>query len=134
MAEALAQAALHDSYLLPFLLGAEEAAAKTRSQSSTKLPDLYEAIRNDEKLGTSARWSDPNKLRDGVLQRAPDEMISYASRWTVDTTKLENKTAEMVSAIGKLSILLDLKMVLTSKSSTPRQRNAQINRSSSTSI
>jgi hypothetical protein len=45
----------------------------------------------------AAEWEDGNKIRDGILVRAPDEMISYAKQWTVEPGQLEQKTAEMIN-------------------------------------
>ncbi|TAQ87243.1 hypothetical protein B7494_g4436 [Chlorociboria aeruginascens] len=95
IAEALAQAAVHSTWIGDFLLPAEKAARK----SSTKtLPQLFDEIRSDEKLLTSPQWEDGNKIRDGILKRAPQEMISYASQWVVGKEELEKKTAEMINA------------------------------------
>lgn len=105
VAEALAQAALHDSYLEPYLLKSEEAARNTKDGPSTSMVELIEQVRADAKLSGSAHWEDGNKLRDGVLQRASREMISYASRWKADADELERKTAEMINAVGELRLL-----------------------------
>lgn len=95
IAEALAQAATHDSWTGDYLLRVEKAST---SPSTKTLPQLLDEIRADKKLSTAAWWSDPNKLRDGTLGRAADEMIRYASQWTVSPGELEKKTAEMTNA------------------------------------
>lgn len=48
----------------------------------------------------SAIYCSGNKVRDGTLARAPDEMIKYASQWKVGLDELEAKTAEMTNAAG----------------------------------
>ena len=45
----------------------------------------------------AAHWEDGNKIRDGLLVRAPEEMIKYASSWTVSEGDLEKKTVEMIN-------------------------------------
>jgi hypothetical protein len=35
------------------------------------------------------------------LKRAPEEMIKYASQYSVQESELEEKTAEMINAAGK---------------------------------
>jgi len=55
-------------------------------------------IRADKKLSNAAHWDDENKVRDGVMVRAPDEMIKYASQFKVEPDELEEKAAEMVNA------------------------------------
>lgn len=43
--------------------------------------------------------SDGNKIRDGILKRAPQEMIHHASKYHVPLDQLSQKTAEMMDAI-----------------------------------
>lgn len=94
--EALAQAATHDNWLARFLLPAEE-KAKTSTKSKSLVQLIHEAQQN-EKLRSAPNWNDANKVRDGVLARAPDEMLELASQWTVKPEELEQKTAEMIGA------------------------------------
>jgi len=103
VAEAFAQAAAHDNWMSPFLLGAEKAAAS--SSDSTSLVVLLDEIRANQKLSTSAHWDDGNKIRDGILARAPDEMIKYASQFRVKEQELEAKTAEMTNAASKCNVV-----------------------------
>lgn len=49
-------------------------------------------------MSTAAEWKDGNKIRDGILVRAPDEMIKYASQWTAAPETLEDKTVEMMAS------------------------------------
>ena len=135
IAEALAQAALHDNYLLPYFSAAEEAARKFTSASSTSMLRLVDAVSKDEIVSVSAHWEDGNKLRDGVLHRAPDEMVKYASLWAVEPEleQLRYKTAEMVDAVGKCLALPSLAAALMRKSSSPRRHSIPRSPSSSTS-
>ena len=97
IAEALAQAAIHDNWVKKFLVGAEE-AAKTSHGQGKSMVELIHEIRANKKLVDSPHWEDPNKVRDGIFKRAPDEMIALASQWTVKPEDLEKKTAEMINA------------------------------------
>lgn len=99
VAEALAEAAAHDTWLGNLLHPAEKAART--SKSSKSLVELLDEIRADKKLSTAARWDDGNKIRDGVLARAPEEMLKYASQWKVSPEDLEEKTAEMTNACSE---------------------------------
>lgn len=65
--------------------------------------ELLDEIRADKKLSTAAHWEDSNKVRDGILARAPDEMIAIGSQWKVGPGALIEKTAEMTNAAGKQS-------------------------------
>lgn len=54
IAEALAEAAVHDNWLKPFFIGAEKSAKET--QDSKSLSQLVEDVNADEKLKASAKW------------------------------------------------------------------------------
>ncbi|KAK0720028.1 HypA protein [Lasiosphaeris hirsuta] len=96
VAEALAQTAVHGIDIRGFLVEAERAAGEGPGGGS--IVDLFEAIRGDEKLGGVVRNEDGNKIRDGVLKRARDEILSLAARVRVLPEELEEKTAEMFDA------------------------------------
>ncbi|KAL9118256.1 MAG: hypothetical protein Q9187_005201 [Circinaria calcarea] len=99
VAEALAQAAVHDNWLTPFFKGAEQVArAGGKTNDAHSLVDLLDQVRADRKLSSAARWDDGNKIRDGILARASDEMINYASQWNVSIDELQPRTAEMTNA------------------------------------
>jgi hypothetical protein len=100
IAEALAQAAVHDGWMKPFFLDAESAAKASgaKPQDTKAIVDLLDDIRADKKLSSAAHWSDGNKIRDGILKRAPDEMLNYASAYVISESDLEEKTAEMINA------------------------------------
>lgn len=57
---------------------------------------MIDEIRADKKLSTAAEWEDGNKIRDGIMKRAPNEMLKYLSQWNVTEENLEEKTAEMI--------------------------------------
>jgi len=111
VAEALAQAAVHDNWLGNFLISAEKAAkeaAATATDGSTGgrkksklLVDLIDEVRADPKLSKSAHPDDDNKLRDGVIKRAGAEMVHYASQFTVNPDELQEKAAETTNAAGQ---------------------------------
>jgi hypothetical protein len=100
VAEALAQAAVHGSWMAGFFTGCEKAAeGKRRGTVKKTIMQLCEEARGDEKLKSAASWDDGNKIRDGVLKRAPDEMIALAARYSIEEDDdLEEKTAEMINA------------------------------------
>ena len=103
IAEALAETAVHEAWLKPFLIGTEEAIKANKATKSKHLVDLIDDILQSKTLRTAAHWEDGNKLRDGILGRVPQEMIEIASQWTVSPEDLELKTAEMINAAGKTS-------------------------------
>ena len=99
VAEALAEAAAHDSWLNTFLFESEKAS--TASKNGKSFVTLLDEIRADKKLSSAAHWGDGNKIRDGILVRAKEEMLKYASQWSVSAEDLEEKTAEMTNADSK---------------------------------
>ena len=100
IAEALAQAAVHDNWIAPLFLDCEKAAETSQGTSASQktIVQLLEEVRSNGKLSKAAHWSDGNKIRDGIMKRAPSEIINIASQFTVDETVLEAKTAEMINA------------------------------------
>ena len=103
IAEALAQAAAHDNWMSPLFLGCEKAAEANRGKDKPKktMVQLLEEAKKDEKLSKAAHWEDGNKIREGILKRAPEEMIKLASQYTIEEDELEDKSAEMINAAGK---------------------------------
>jgi hypothetical protein len=71
IAEALAQAACHDVWIADYFL-----------------KEIFDA----------PRWADGNKIRDGIMKRAGDRMLSYAAQVRVKPEALAEKTAEMTNA------------------------------------
>ena len=76
----------------------EKAASQQPSDGSWSILGLLRSIRNDEALAHAARNEDENKIRDGVLKRAGDQMVHLASQVRVRPEELEERTAEMFNA------------------------------------
>lgn len=107
VAEALAQAAVHDDRLgRDFFLPAEKTASGIGNPGSKSLGQLLEEVCKDETLSRSAKTTDVNKIRDGVLHRAPQEMIKYAAQYTVSEDQLEERLAEMINNVGESCVPL----------------------------
>lgn len=104
IAEALAQACVHDNRLAPLFFESEKEAMRKLQQGHTSktLLQLLEEIRADTKLSSAAHLDDNNKIYDGVMARAPQEMLQYATQFLVRPDELEEKTAEMINAAGKM--------------------------------
>lgn len=100
IAEALAQAAVHDNWMKSLFLETEKAAEANRgSDRQTKtIVQLLDEVKGDEKLSRAPHFDDGNKIRDGILKRAPDEMIRIASQYNIEEDELEERTAEMINA------------------------------------
>ncbi|OJJ95464.1 hypothetical protein ASPACDRAFT_55148 [Aspergillus aculeatus ATCC 16872] len=100
VAEALAQTAIHEDWTGPmFFWPAEEQAGGVGRRGEKGLLAILEAIRRDETLARSVQWEDGNKMRDGVLARAGEAMLTYAAQYTVSAEQLEERTAEMINTV-----------------------------------
>jgi len=98
IAEALAQTAIHSDWIAGFFALAEQAAKNKRSISSKSMAELIDEIHNDEEILDAPHWSDDNRIRDGIMARVGERMISYTSQYHVKSEELEEKTAEMINA------------------------------------
>jgi hypothetical protein len=100
IAEALAQAAVHDNWIAPLFQGFEKAAEARRGNDSPQktIVQLLQEVREDSTLSHAAHWTDSNKIRDGIMKRAAPEITTIASQFTVSENALEEKTAEMINA------------------------------------
>lgn len=101
VAEGLAQAAVHGNDIGGFLLEAERRADKRGlDEEMGDILGLFDVVKGDEKLSKAVRMSDANRVRDGVLVRAKEEIIEIASRVRVkaDEAEVERRTAEMFDA------------------------------------
>ncbi|KAJ6438636.1 HypA protein [Purpureocillium lavendulum] len=100
VAQGLSQAAVHEDRLGAFLRLIDDAAAKTpksAEQQQRSVAEICEAVRReDEKLATSARWKDPNRIYDGVMVRAHDEAVALLAQIRVLPEDLEERTVEMI--------------------------------------
>jgi len=102
VAQALAQTAVHDEWMGPiFFLPAEKLAGGIGKPGNKSLLQLLNEIRENKALKESVQWPDKNKIRDGVLSRAPDEMLKIASQYTVSEDQIEERLADMINTVGE---------------------------------
>lgn len=101
IAQGLAEAAVHENWIAPFLKGAEKAAGGVGSKPGKYLTQLLRDVRGDKVLSESAHWGDGNYMRDGTLKRAPEKMEEYAKQYTVSPDSLDEQLAEMINALGE---------------------------------
>ncbi|KAJ5176839.1 uncharacterized protein N7482_002716 [Penicillium canariense] len=100
VAQALAQAAVHDDWMgRDFFLPAEKLAEGIGKPGKKSLLQLLDEIRKDNTLAHSAKYTDTNKIRDGVLHRAPQEMLKYAAQYTVSEDQVEERLADMINNV-----------------------------------
>ncbi|OLN81370.1 Oxidoreductase AflY 3 [Colletotrichum chlorophyti] len=94
VAEALAQAAVHENRLKGFFDKAERRAESAQTPMPP-IADLFGEIRGNQKLVDAVRMEDANKIFDGILVRAPEEMLDVVSKVKVRPQELDERTAEM---------------------------------------
>ncbi|KAK3370057.1 hypothetical protein B0H63DRAFT_497224 [Podospora didyma] len=110
VAEALAQGASHDRMNIEEVLFAAEklaSASKRNEKKPTPLIELMHQIRANDRIRTAPKWSDlGNKMKDGVVGRAGDEMARLAAEFSMDATSeddVDRRTAEMISVVSYLA-------------------------------
>jgi len=97
MAEGLAQAAVHDNWMKPLFIGAEEAAAKSPDQQSKTLVYLLNEAKSKPELREAAASTDGNRIRDGLLAKQAQTMIDIVAQYRVKPDEIDEKTAEMTN-------------------------------------
>lgn len=100
VAQGLAQAAIHKHQGLDEVLYDMEKAAAAEKTAPVSILSLFEEVAKSPELSSAAHWDDPNKMRNGVLARARDEMVAVAAKVSVPATEegLAARTAEMAEA------------------------------------
>jgi hypothetical protein len=102
VAQGLAQAAVHDDWLgRAFFLPAEKMSAGVGVTGKKSLLELLNECRADKALTESVKWADSNKIKDGVMTRAPEQMIKYAAQFTVSEDQVEERLVDMINTVGK---------------------------------
>jgi hypothetical protein len=99
IAEGLAQAAAHSNWIAPIYLESEK-MAQANGNPDKSLVSLVKEIQADKELVAAPHFEDSNKIRDGILVRAPNNMLKIASQYVVREDQLEEKTAEMINFSG----------------------------------
>ena len=102
IAEGLAQAAAHDNANIGILFQNAEREASIAYPTAKPKPmiQLIHEVRENETIRNAPRWTDfGNKMRDGVIGRAGEEVQSIAAQFRIrkEEKELERRTAEMIS-------------------------------------
>lgn len=115
LAEAFAQACVHNDPWYTDYLTTAEAEAATSTESPLSLSDCLDLIHADPIINQSSgyhyfagrgrpsgRWAaDAEQSRDGVLVKAKSELCRIAARYRVDPNDLERATAELINSSGE---------------------------------
>ncbi|KAF2209153.1 hypothetical protein CERZMDRAFT_100670 [Cercospora zeae-maydis SCOH1-5] len=104
IAEALAQAASHDSAGIPgFLLDAER-HGRASAEPRIHFKDCFLAVREDEIIENAAQpQMGPVRVREGVMKRAGQEMTRVAAAYRILSKELDQAIAEIISCNAYIS-------------------------------
>jgi Questin oxidase-like len=105
VAEALAQAAVHENWISPLFVAAEEEAKKYDGDGKT-LDEVMEQLKGDDAVRAIVQWDDDNKTRDGVMKRGMEVVPKIVAQWQVKEDQLQEKTAEMISNVCEYLYLI----------------------------
>lgn len=100
VAEALAQAAVHDNSVAPLTLGFEKAAALYKDSTKT-MSTLLDEIRNDPVLSDASEWDTLRKMQ-GIVKKAGKELVSYTRQFNVPIDQIDVKLAESTNAAAQI--------------------------------
>jgi hypothetical protein len=98
LAEALAQAAVHENWVSPFFLETEK-AAKAYQGPEKSLEDIMKQLQGDKDVQALVEWEDDNKFRDGIIVRGKEKVAGIVGQWKVKEEQLEQKTREMIANV-----------------------------------
>lgn len=97
MAEGLAMAAVHDRWMKPLFIAAEELASKTPDAPSKTLVELLEEVRAKPQLREAAGSTNNNRIREGILAKEAQTMVDIVAQYRVRPDELNEKNAEMTN-------------------------------------
>ncbi|KAL1953019.1 hypothetical protein VTO42DRAFT_3769 [Malbranchea cinnamomea] len=98
VAQALGQTAVHEANLADIFIPAEKAAGGIGKPGSKTLVQIQDEMRADNKLRNAPHWDDENKITDGLMKRAPAELIRHVSQFTVGPDQVNERVAELINA------------------------------------
>ncbi|KAJ5182971.1 hypothetical protein N7492_000587 [Penicillium capsulatum] len=98
VAQALAQAAVHNDRVgRNFSLPAEQMAEETGKPGQKSLRQLLDEVRQNQTLTRGVKVSD--RIPDGIMDRAPQEMLKYAAQYTVSASQIAEREADMINTV-----------------------------------
>ena len=118
LAEAFAQACVHNDTWYTEYLTAAEAMAATSTESPLPLSACFDLERADpvvsssssyyyhsQRRPSSGKWAaDVEQARDGILVKAKSEICRIAARYRVDPNDLDRATAELINTAGESAL------------------------------
>lgn len=97
IAQALAQASVHQDYLSDQFFDLASTAAAASSYSAKSLMQIMKEMRADETVRNASRHGDTDVFEDGILKRASETIIHHCSKWSVPEDKIPERLAEMIN-------------------------------------
>ncbi|KAI7971922.1 hypothetical protein EIK77_007521 [Talaromyces pinophilus] len=98
LAEALAEAAITTEYLDRIIDDVVAYKENNKTVPDSDLMSIYPRLRADPTIFHAVRSTDGrNKLRDGLIARAKQNMIPYLAEFSVKPLQIKRKTAELAN-------------------------------------
>jgi len=96
VAEALADAAIHDAFMGTICFPAEQVSTRCKTSADTSLMSLVKLLQEDNSIRASISEEEThNKLATDLMIREPHRLIDIVSRYRVTAESLDRKLAEM---------------------------------------
>lgn len=75
-------------------------ASEIGKPGDKSLLQILNEVSTDKTLTASLKWTYENKLQDGILARASEQMIKHAAEFTVSEDQMELRLADMINTVG----------------------------------
>jgi hypothetical protein len=98
IAEALAQTAIHEDALTPFLFEMEKRGKEYKGPKK-HLSQILDEISKDEELKVGVQYSDDSKINDGLMKRGKGKILDYVTQFWVEEETMKKDLAEMYDLV-----------------------------------
>lgn len=100
VAQALAQASVHQDYLADAFYKPATVAAQSH-HTSKSLVEIMDEMRTNQAIRDAAIHGDTDVFENGILSRASEEVIKYCSQWSVSEDQIDDKLVEMINTASE---------------------------------
>ncbi len=101
IAQALAQASVHQDYLSEQFFNPAQKTAGARTDQSKSLMQIMREMSAEKAIENASVHGDTDVFADGILQRAAELVIQHCIKWTVSSDEIPEKLAEMINTASK---------------------------------
>lgn len=101
IAQALAQASVHQDYLAEQFFNPAQKAADARTDQSKSIMQIMREMSAEQAIENASVHGDTDVFAKGILQRAAELVVQHCSKWTVSSDEIPEKLAEMINTASK---------------------------------